>query len=138
MQYSSTYIIESQLSLSGYKKKKKNPVTQLAQISILVNLLCFELHHFRCVWLRAPLWAAAHQAPLSMGFSRREYWSGLPCPPSGDLPNSGIEPRFPSLEVNSLLSESWGQKAFCSYSQIENEKAETLASCQMLMVFPHN
>ena len=63
-----------------------------------------------CVWLHATLWAAAHQAPLSMGFSRREYWSGLPCPPSGDLPNSGIEPRFPSLEVNSLLSESWGQK----------------------------
>ena len=38
------------------------------------------------------LWTAAHQAPLSTGFSRQEYWSKLPCPPPGDLPNPGIEP----------------------------------------------
>ena len=38
------------------------------------------------------LWTVAHQAPLSIGFSRREYWSGLPCPPLGDLPDPGIEP----------------------------------------------
>ena len=38
------------------------------------------------------LWTVACQAPLSMGFSRQEYWSGLPCPPSGDLPDPGIEP----------------------------------------------
>ena len=37
-------------------------------------------------------WTVAHQAPLSMGFSRQEYWSGLPCPPPGDLPDPGIEP----------------------------------------------
>ena len=46
------------------------------------------------------LWTVAHQAPLSMGFSRQEYWSGLPCPPSGDLPDSGIKPaslKFPAL-----------------------------------------
>ena len=40
----------------------------------------------------AILWAVAHQAPLSMGLSRQEYWSGLPCPPPGDLPNPGTEP----------------------------------------------
>ena len=39
-------------------------------------------------------WIEAHQAPLSMGFSRQESWSGLPCPPPGDLPNPGIEPAF--------------------------------------------
>ena len=39
----------------------------------------------------APPWTVTRQAPLSMGFSRQEYWSGLPCPPPGDLPNSGIE-----------------------------------------------
>ena len=39
----------------------------------------------------ATLWAVAHQAPLPMGFSRQEYWSGLPCPPPGNLPNPGIE-----------------------------------------------
>ena len=40
----------------------------------------------------APLWSVAHQTPLSKGFSRQEYWSGLPCPPPGELPNLGIEP----------------------------------------------
>ena len=42
--------------------------------------------------LSATLWTIACQAPLSMGFSRQEYWGGLPCPPPGDLPNPGIEP----------------------------------------------
>ena len=41
--------------------------------------------------LRDPPWAIVHQAPLSMGFSRPEYWSGLPCPTPGDLPNIGME-----------------------------------------------
>ena len=50
------------------------------------------LSRFSRVWLFATLWAVAHQAPPSMGFSRQEYWSGLPCPPPGDLPNPGIEP----------------------------------------------
>ena len=45
------------------------------------------------------------QAPLSMGFSRQEYWSGLPCPRPGDLPNSGTKPRSPALQADSLLSE---------------------------------
>ena len=40
-----------------------------------------------------------------MGFSRREYWSGLPCPPPGDHPNPGIQPRSPELQAGSLLSE---------------------------------
>ena len=47
----------------------------------------------------------AGQAPLSMEFSRQEYWSGLPCPPMGDLPNSGIEPRYPTLQEDSLPTE---------------------------------
>ena len=50
------------------------------------------LSHFRCVWLFAAPWTVACQAPLSMGFSRQEYCSGLPCPPPGDLPDPGIEP----------------------------------------------
>ena len=48
--------------------------------------------HFNCVRLFATLWTIALQAPLSIRFSRQEYWSGLPCPPPGDLPDSGIEP----------------------------------------------
>ena len=50
------------------------------------------LSHFSCAWLPMTLWTVAHQASLSMGFSRQEYWSGMPCPPPGDLPNPGIEP----------------------------------------------
>ena len=50
------------------------------------------LSRFSRVWLFATLWTVACQAPLSMGFSRQEYWSGLPCPPPGNLPNPGTEP----------------------------------------------
>ena len=63
---------------------------------------------------RVPLfvtpWTAARQAPPSMGFSRQEYWSGVPCPPPRDLPNSGIEPVSPVLQVDSLLSEPPGSE----------------------------
>ena len=52
---------------------------------------CCMLSHFSHVRLFATLWTVAHQALLSMGFSRQEYWSGLLCPPPGDLPHSGIE-----------------------------------------------
>ena len=48
------------------------------------------------------------QAPLSIGFSRQEYWSGFPLPAPGGLPDSGIEPRYPALQANSLQSEPPG------------------------------
>ena len=54
-------------------------------------------------------WTVACQAPLSMGFSRQEYWSGLPCPPPGDLPNLEIEPRPSILPLDFLPSESPGK-----------------------------
>ena len=50
-------------------------------------------------------WTVAHQAPLSMGFSRQEYWSGLPFPSPGDLPNPDIEPGSSGLQADSLPSE---------------------------------
>ena len=49
-------------------------------------------YHFSRIQFFANLGTIAHQAPLSKGFSRQEYWSGLPCPPPEDLPNPGIEP----------------------------------------------
>ena len=55
-------------------------------------------------------WTIAHQAPLSMGFPRQEYWSRLPFPSPEDLPDPGIEPASPALQVDSLLSkpqQSW-------------------------------
>ena len=63
------------------------------------------LHHFSHVSLFVILWTVACQAPVSMGLSREEYWSGLPCPPAGDLPNPGIEPMspvVPALQTESL------------------------------------
>ena len=54
------------------------------------------LNHYSCVWLFVALWTVAHQAPLSMGFSRQEHWNGLPCPPPGG--SSGpMSPAPPAL-----------------------------------------
>ena len=70
-----------------------------------------KLSHFSCVRFFATLWAVAHQAPLSMGFSRQEYLSGLLCPPPRDLPHSGIEPESltsPALAVGFFTtSTTW-------------------------------
>ena len=54
-------------------------------------------------------WSVAHQAPPSMGFSRQEYWSGLPFPSPGDLPNPGIELRSPTLQADALTSAPPGK-----------------------------
>ena len=64
---------------------------------------------FSHVRLFVTLWTVAHQTPLSMGFSRQEYWRGLPCPPPGDLPDSGIEPGSTALQAVPLLSEPPGK-----------------------------
>ena len=58
-----------------------------------------------CLTLCNPMDCTAHQAPLSMEFSKQEYWSGLPFLSPGDLPNPGIEPGCPALQADSLLSE---------------------------------
>ena len=62
----------------------------------LVIKLCLDL---------ATLWTVASQAPLSMGFFRQEYWSGLPFPFPGDLPDPGIKPRSPALQADSLPTD---------------------------------
>ena len=64
------------------------------------------LSHFSRVQLFVTTWTVARQAPLSMEFSRQEYWSGLPCPPPEDLLNLGIKPvslTFPALQAGSLV-----------------------------------
>ena len=65
-----------------------------------------SLSHVR---LFATPWTVAYQAPPSMGFSRQEYWGGLPFPSPGDLPNPGIEPGSPALQTDTLLSEPPGK-----------------------------
>ena len=64
------------------------------------------------VRLYATPWTVAHQAPLFMGFSRQEYWSGLPFPSPGDLPDPEIEPRSPALQTDALPSEPSGDIHF--------------------------
>ena len=60
-------------------------------------------------------WAVACRAPLSMGFSRQEHWSGLPFPSPGDLPEPGIEPRSPALQADSLPLEPPGKPHFSDF-----------------------
>ena len=62
-----------------------------------------------CVWRFATPRTVAYQAPQSMGFSRQEYWSGLPFPSPGDLPDPGIKPRSPTLQGDALPSEPPGK-----------------------------
>ena len=59
------------------------------------------------VRLFATPWTVAYQAPQSMEFSRQEYWSGLPFPTPGDLPNPGIEPGSPALQTDALPVRAW-------------------------------
>ena len=67
----------------------------------------------------------ARQAPLCVGFSRQEYWSGLPFPSPGDLPNPGIKPGFPALQADSSLSESQGKPKVCGNSSQRPQETNT-------------
>ena len=70
------------------------------------------LSHFSRIQLFSTLWTAAHQASLSIRFSRQEYWSGFPCPPLEDLPEPGIKPTFPALQEDSLPTDPPGKTLF--------------------------
>ena len=114
---------------------------------------------FSPVLLFPTLWTVAHQAPLSMGFSNQEYWSGLPFPSAGDLPDPGIKPRSPALLADSLPTELWGkpytaltysflnlEPVHCSMSgsnccfliciQISQEAGQVVWYCHRLKNFP--
>ena len=67
-----------------------------------------------CPTLATP-WTVACQAPVSMGFSRQHYWSGLPFPSPGDLPKLGIKPRSPALQAHSLLPEPPGKPLYTTH-----------------------
>ena len=78
------------LGMSGESEKVK--VTSLSRVRLFVTP-----------------WTVAHQAPPSVEFSRQEYWSGLPFPSPGDLPDPGIEPGSPALQTDALPSEPPGK-----------------------------
>ena len=98
--YSYTYIfygffdtaVESRVVVMDHKAQRKVKVKSLSHIRLF-----------------ATPWTVAYQAPPSMGFSRQAYWSGLPFPSPGDLPNPGIEPGSPTLQVDALPSEPPGK-----------------------------
>ena len=84
------------------------------------KLCACVLSRFILVRLFATPWAVAHQAPLSVGFSKQEYWSGLPHPPPGDLPNPGVEPASlmsPALAVVFLTTSTTCSVQFSSITQ---------------------
>ena len=87
----------------------------LGMIKKKIHMLYFKpccegmLSRFSHIQLFVTLWTVAHQAPLSMRFSRQEYWSGLPFLSSGDLPDPGIKPRSPALWADSLPPEPPGK-----------------------------
>ena len=89
------------------------PPLKSAQNTSLSSLCYTAMSHCECVShccvrLFVTPWIVVCQSPLSMEFSRQEYWSGLPFPSPGDLPDSGIKPRTPELQTDSLPSEPNG------------------------------
>ena len=81
-------------------------------------------------------WTAASQAPPSMGFSRHEYWSGLPLPSPGDLPDLGIGPRSPALQADALPSKPPGKALIRDYyRQLYANKIDNLEEMDK---FPEN
>ena len=77
---------------------------------VLLNQMKWsEMNSLSCIWLFATPWTVAYRAPPSMAFSRQEYWSGLPFPSPGDLPDPGIKPRSPELQADALPSEPPGK-----------------------------
>ena len=106
----------------------------ICSISYLIHIILFTLQiilepqslllrgkvkvkSLSCVQLFATPWTAAYKAPPSMGFSRQEYWCGLPFPSLGDIPNPGIEPQSPAFQADALTSESSGKPSTWMQSQ---------------------
>ena len=87
------------------------------------------------VWLFATPWTVAYQAPPSMGFSRQEYWSGLPFPSPGDPPDPGIKPRSPALEADALTSEPPGKPI--NHHRVFISPFTRLKDCPELQVIPN-
>ena len=102
------------LQSTGSQRAGCNQVTEQLQAYSMKDCLggrrSCEIHPFTATaTATAKLLQSCPTLPLSMGFSRQEYWSGLPLPSPGDLPNPGIEPRSPALQADSLPTELQGK-----------------------------
>ena len=89
-----------------------------SKVKTKYSYICVCVHsQFSHVQLFVNLWTVACQAPLSMGFFRQEYWSGLAFPSPGDLPNPEIEPGSPALQADSLPTELQGKIIYLYISE---------------------
>ena len=98
-----SYLIWKHIELAA-----PSPSVQLPSSSELQFPLC-KVKLLSRVWLFVIPWTVAYQPPPSLGFSRQEYWGGLPFPSSGDLPDTGFEPGSPALQADALPSEPPGK-----------------------------
>ena len=92
-----------------YVQLNKMSLHMSISISIYLYRYTYIVKVLSHVQLFVTPWTVAHQAPLSMGFSRQEQWSGLSFPSPGDLPDLGIKPRSPALQADALTSEPTGK-----------------------------
>ena len=114
---------------SGPHHDGSDPLKRWAAQSVEVKVLSLC-----CVRHFVAPWTVALQASLSMGFSRQEYWSGLPCPSPVDLPDLGIEPGSPALQADSLPSEPPGKLSCTPVSSLfvlPKGKSRGLAFCNL-------
>ena len=88
-----------------YLPKVQSPKTVTLEMRVLIHEVCGGSLVIKSCPISVTPWTVAHQAPLPMGFSRPGYWSGLPFPSPGDLPNPGIDPGSPALQADSLPTE---------------------------------
>ena len=95
-----------------------------------------EVKSLSRIWLFATPWTIACKTPLSMEFSRQEYWSGLPFPFPGDLPDPGIEPRSPALQADALLSEPPGKPLY-TYTKANKHGFDYCSLMEKLEISQH-
>ena len=120
----------------SFSQELKNKPQQTVQLIFLVesHACAGMLSCYSCVQLCVTLWAVTHQAPLSMGFSRQEYWSGLPRPPPEDLNDPGIEPPSPASPAlaGRFFTTSTIWKASAKSHAAAATAAKSLQSCPTL------
>ena len=105
-------------------------LTYMQGVYVCVCMRMCVLSCFSHVQLFATLWTIAHQTPLSMGFSKQEYWNGLPFPSPGDLPSPGIEPVSPEVVGRFLTTVPRGKPMDHLYLTVNTMKNHQQPSCE--------
>ena len=107
-------------------------LVRMAIIKMTANNKCWKVLVAQVMFdsFFATPWTVACQAPLSMRFSRQEYWSGLPFPSPGDLPDPGIRPGYPALQADSLPSEPLGKPSVEKDAEKKGNRLALLAYIQ--------